>query len=167
MSLAINEDRIGDSYNVHSKGLRAAKHQTVLVQASHSEVFGQLNREDFMQTAHRSTWATYQGAWEDVTSAKRQELLNESVSDDCIYTDPVAQTNGRAELVLYIARFRESMPAGSFTNSQFIEHHDQSIAEWMLCQADVDVQPGSSWARFGEDGRITHVTGFFGTPEEA
>lgn len=117
-----------------------------------------------MQTAHRSTWATYQRAWEDVSSTKRQKLLNDSISDGCIYTDPVGQTHGRAELVAYIEKFRESMPAGSFKNLTFLEHHDQSMAEWMLFQGGAEFQPGSSWARFGEDGRIANVTGFFATP---
>ena len=120
-----------------------------------------------MQTEYRSTWATYQRAWEDVSSAERQDLLKESVTDDCIYTDPTGQTHTRAELVAYIEKFRESMPTGSFQNHKFLEHHDQSLAEWVLLQNGADFQPGSSWARFGEDGRITNVTGFFATPEPA
>ncbi len=39
------------------------------------------------------------------------------------------------------------------------------MADWILCDAGgVEVQPGSSWAHYGEDGRITNVSGFFDMP---
>ena len=120
-----------------------------------------------MQTSYRSTWARYQRAWEHVSSAERQASLEQSVSDDCIYTDPMGETHGRAELAAYIENFRITMPTGSFKNLKFLEHHDQSMAEWMLFQNGAELQPGSSWARFGVDGRITNVTGFFAVPESA
>ena len=112
--------------------------------------------------AYRSTWATYQAAWEDVTSAERQNLLSSSVTDDCVYTDQLSQCNGRAELIAHIEQFRQRMPGKSFKNHKFLHHHAQSLAEWMLYdEKGAELQPGSSWARYGEDGRITNVSGFF------
>ncbi len=122
-----------------------------------------------MQTeGYRSTWATYQAAWEDIGSSERQDLLYRSVSDHCIYSDPMVECHGREELIAYIEEFRKSMPGGSFKNHEFINHHSQSHAEWKLYDATgKEVQPGSSWAEFGQDGRITRVTGFFAVPEAA
>ncbi len=115
--------------------------------------------------AYRATWATYQSAWEDVTAAERQNLLNKSVSDNCVYADPQGQTSNCEELISYIEGFRKAMPGYSFKNHKFSDHHAQSIAEWTLCDADgAEVQPGSSWAHYGEDGRITNVSGFFDMP---
>ncbi len=115
--------------------------------------------------ACRATWATYQAAWEDVSAAERQELLEKSVSDNCVYSDPQGQTNSRAELIAHIEGFRQTMPGFSFRNHTFLDHHAQSIAEWMLYNASgAEVQPGSSWAHYGEDGRITNVSGFFTVP---
>ena len=115
--------------------------------------------------AYRATWAVYQSAWEDVSAAERQDLLNRSVSDNCIYADSNVQTNTRSELIGHIEDFRQAMPNYSFKNHSFLDHHSQSLAEWMLYDAGgAEVQPGSSWAHYGEDGRITNVSGFFDVP---
>ena len=115
--------------------------------------------------AYRATWATYQAAWEDVGAAQRQDLLSRSVTDNCVYTDPQGQAGSRAELTAYIEGFRQAMPGYSFKNHKFLEHHAQSLAEWTLYDAGgAEAQPGSSWAHYGEDGRITNVSGFFDTP---
>jgi hypothetical protein len=112
--------------------------------------------------AHLSTWYTYQKAWSDVSSAERQGLLVDSVTDGCVYTDPSTQCNGRAELMAFIEQFRQSMPGTSFKNNTFTHHHAQSLATWVLQDAQGnELQPGMSYARFGEDGRLTLVTGFF------
>ena len=115
--------------------------------------------------AYRETWATYQAAWEDVSPAERQELLNKSVADDCVYTDPLGQARSRAALIAYIEGFQQAMPGYSFKNHTFSDHHAQSLAGWMLYDGGgAEVQPGSSWAHYGEDGRITSVSGFFAAP---
>lgn len=112
--------------------------------------------------AYRSTWATYQAAWEEVGDTERQELLSRSVADDCVYTDPQGQCEGRAALTTYIEQFRQGLPGYSFKNHTFAAHHAQAIAEWTLYDAQgAEAQPGKSYAHFGEDGRITNVAGFF------
>ena len=118
--------------------------------------------------AYRAAWAAYQAAWEDVSPAERQELLKKSVSDNCVYTDPQGQTSSLAALIVYIEGFRQAMPGYSFKNQTFLEHHAQSLAEWTLYDASgAEAQPGSSWAHYGEDGRITNVSGFFAAPPDA
>ncbi len=115
--------------------------------------------------ALKTTWATYQAAWEDVGPEERQQLLNTSVTDDCVYSDPNVECSGRVALVEYIEAFRQSLPGGTFKNHTFLDHHAQSIAEWSLNDASgAELQPGKSYARYDEDHRITVVTGFFQTP---
>ncbi len=115
---------------------------------------------------YRSTWATYQAAWEEVSSAERQDLLSKSVTDDCVYSDPTGQATSRSELVNFIEQFRRAMPGASFKNHTFLDHHAQSIATWSLYLPGSEIA-GKSWAHFGEDGRITNVSGFFEVPEPA
>ena len=118
-------------------------------------------------TAQQTTWSTYQKAWSDVSPAARRELLAHSTSEDGFYTDPLAVCQGHDALQSYIEAFRQSMPGASFKNHRFSAHHAQSHAEWSLYDAQgQEVQPGSSYARFGEDGRLTHVTGFFAAAPE-
>ena len=113
-------------------------------------------------SAQQTTWYTYQKAWSDVSSDERRELLARSVSEDGVYTDPRSFCQGLNALVSYIEQFRQRMPGASFKNHRFVEHHAQSHAEWTLYDAQgQEVQPGNSYARYGEDGRITHVSGFF------
>lgn len=110
----------------------------------------------------QTTWHTYQKAWSDVSPAERRELLARSVAENGIYTDPRSSCQGYDALQNHIEQFRQSMPGASFKNHRFVEHHAQSHAEWTLYDAQgQEVQPGNSYARYGEDGRITHVAGFF------
>ncbi len=112
--------------------------------------------------AHRSTWATYQAAWEEVSPAQRRDLLSGSVAEACVYSDPQGEIHGLTELIAYIEKFRETMPGVSFKNHTFLDHHAQSMAAWTLYDKEgAALQPGSSWAFFGDDGRITKVSGFF------
>ncbi|MBE7209851.1 MAG: nuclear transport factor 2 family protein [Gluconacetobacter diazotrophicus] len=119
-------------------------------------------------SAQQTIWHTYQKAWSDVSPDTRRELLARSVSEDGVYTDPLAVCRGHDALQSYIEAFRQSMPGAAFKNHRFTAHHEQSHAEWTLYDAQGrEVQPGNSYARFGEDGRLTQVTGFFAVPEGA
>lgn len=115
-------------------------------------------------TQHRDTWATYQAAWGDVGAEERLELLSRSVSDDCVYSDPVGRTADRDELIAYIEQFRKTMQAPSFRNHKFLDHHDQAMAEWTLYDGEAEAQQGSSYARFAPDGRLSVIAGFFEMP---
>lgn len=97
-----------------------------------------------------------------MNSTERQELLNRSVTKACVYADPQSQCNGRHELLAHIEQFKQAMPGKSFRNHTFLNHHNQSLAEWTLNnETGAVMQPGTSYACFGEDGRLTHITGFF------
>ena len=121
-----------------------------------------------LDSTQETTWYTYQKAWSDVSSAERRELLTRSVSEDGIYTDPQSECRGYDALQTHIEQFRESMPGASFKNHRYLEHHAQSHAEWILYDAQgQELQPGNSYALYGEDGRITRVAGFFAVAPES
>ena len=113
-------------------------------------------------STQETTWYTYQKAWSDVSPAERRELLARSLSEGCVYMDPRSLCQGYDVLTSHIEQFRASMPGASFKNHRFVEHHAQSHAEWTLYDAQgQEIQSGNSYARYGQDGRITHVAGFF------
>lgn len=116
------------------------------------------------EVPYRETWATYQLAWENVSSEERRRLLEASVSDQCRYSDPTGATAGRDELISYIEAFRAQVPGATFQNQMFIEHHGQSVAGWTLYDYDDVSQSGTSYARYASDGRLEHIAGFFAAP---
>ena len=46
----------------------------------------------------------YAEAWNTPDEAKRRELLDKGLTDDCTYTDPAYQVRGREELSEHIGR---------------------------------------------------------------
>lgn len=111
------------------------------------------------------TWNTYQSAWGPVGEAERRELLAKSVSDDIAYTDPGSQTRGVDALAARIAASQRMFPGACFRNDAFLAHHGQGLFHWtMVDGAGAVFVKGTSFGRFGEDGRLVQATGFFEVP---
>jgi hypothetical protein len=114
---------------------------------------------------HLKTWNAYQRAWGPVDESERAELLRGSVSDDILYTDPASQTHGVQELIVRIAQTQQRFAGAYFGNDSFLEHHDQGLFFWTMYDGEGRVfVKGSSFGRFGTDGRLTQATGFFEVP---
>jgi hypothetical protein len=114
---------------------------------------------------HLKTWNAYQRAWGPVHESERAELLQGSVSDDILYTDPASQTHGVQELIARIAQTQQKFAGAYFRNDSFLEHHDQGLFLWTMYDGEGRVfVKGSSFGRFGTDGRLTQATGFFEVP---
>ncbi len=113
--------------------------------------------------AYLATWTTYQSAWSsDIGTSERRELLTRTVAEDCVVTDPSDQCHGHEELIAKIGRSNQRFPGASFQNDTFTEHHAQALIGWtMLDGAGKAFVQGMSYIRFGADGRLTHLTGFF------
>lgn len=48
-----------------------------------------------------------------------------------------------------------------YATTEFSEHHDAALVRWDMVDADgTAVSPGASFGTFGEDGRLTSMTGF-------
>lgn len=111
---------------------------------------------------HLNTWNVYQSAWAPISDAQRRELLAQSVSDDVVYTDPATRVHGVEALAERIAMSQEQFPGARFRNDSFLEHHDQGLFQWTMLNGEgTDAVMGTSFARFGEDGRLVQATGFF------
>ncbi|MGY2733829.1 nuclear transport factor 2 family protein [Sphingomonas sp. UYP23] len=111
---------------------------------------------------HLKTWNIYQSAWSPIGGTERRELLRQSVSDDIVYTDPASQVHGADALAERICKSQQQVPGSRFRNDSFIEHRGQGIFQWTMLNGEgADAVKGSSFARFGEDGRLVQATGFF------
>lgn len=113
--------------------------------------------------AYLATWTAYQSAWSsDIDARARQELLTGTVAEDCVFTDPTDQGHGHEELVAKIGRSNQRFPGASFQNNTFVDHHAQALITWtMLDGTGQAFVRGTSYVRFGADGRLTQMTGFF------
>lgn len=115
-----------------------------------------------MTQKYGDTWATYQAAWAEISGPERAQLLERSVSSECVYSDPMGQARGLQELTTYIENFLTTASGSTFKNSKFSEHHGHAVATWKLLDTSGGViQNGNSYARFGDDGRLTRIIGFF------
>ena len=112
------------------------------------------------------TWNLYQSAWGPIPEAERRELLAQSVSEEIVYTDPASQVEGVEALAERIAASQAKFAGSRFKNDSFLEHHGQALFQWTMYDAEGAVfVKGSSFGRFGEDGRLIQATGFFKAPQ--
>lgn len=115
-----------------------------------------------MNEAYLATWKTYQAAWADIGVAQRRKLLTESVAEDCIDSDPIAACRGIDALNAKIEDSKQKFPGASFRNDTFLDYHDHGLSHWtMLNKEGAKMVEGASYARFGADGKLTQMTGFF------
>jgi hypothetical protein len=116
-----------------------------------------------MGSKHQETWLTYAKSWSEVDIDKRLQMLQQSVSSDFVYTDPHIQiATDYDELSNYMSEFQRNTPGGGFHTKNFEEHHEQSLAKWNMVNGEGNILgPGASFARYGVDGRLIQMTGFF------
>lgn len=114
---------------------------------------------------YRSTWDTYTSSWKAKTREEKTSLLGDSVRDDAVYTDPLAQVASREALVAYMLEFHKQVPGGHFRTKSFQAHNNKSIAQWdMVAEDESVIGEGISYGEYDEQGRLTRMTGFFETP---
>jgi hypothetical protein len=118
-----------------------------------------------LHSSERDTWETYAASWKAGTAEEKKALFVESLSPDCVYTDPVTQATGWDELVAYMLDFHRQIPGGHFVTRSFHHHHGFSLAHWdMVTGVGTVVGDGASYARFGDEGKLVAMTGFFEVP---
>lgn len=84
------------------------------------------------------------------------------MEERCVYSDPTDSRKGVDALITHIEGSHKKMPGARFRNDKFLEHHDQGLSEWTMFDGKgAVVTTGTSYARFGTDGRLTQMTGFF------
>jgi hypothetical protein len=111
---------------------------------------------------YAANWNTYQDAWADISLIERQALLARVVTDDCTFQSPSGEGQGREALLTHIDAFQTQFPGASFRTHTILSHHAQALAEWVMYDKEgSEFLPGRSYARFTDDGRISHLVGFW------
>ncbi|TCP90363.1 SnoaL-like protein [Rhizobium sp. PP-CC-2G-626] len=113
------------------------------------------------QTLERS-WNSYLAAYGSITDDERERLLEQSVSDDLVFTNPGGQGEHRAGLVAHIQNFQRTMPGTYFSTEKTFVHHGELLAIWAMHKPDgTKVATGYNFVRTGDDGRFVYMAGFF------
>ncbi len=107
-------------------------------------------------------WQRYSASW-SMDTAERLERLAETVNPDVTYTDPHVALTGIADFSDYMEEFQANMPGASFAIHAVMDHHQRTLGHWNMLDSDRRVVgTGTSFAALDSEGRLAHITGFFG-----
>ena len=107
-------------------------------------------------------WASYLAAYSDIADAERKQLLEQSVSDDMVFTNPGGQGETRAGLIAHIENFQKKMPGTYFSTEKVFARHDELLAIWAMHKPDgAKVATGYNFVRPDNEGRFIYMAGFF------
>ena len=92
-------------------------------------------------------------------------MVAQVLTDDCVYCDPSKLATGRAAIVAHIGEVQAAYPGGRVVRTSTVDaHHFACRFHWRMVKADGGELPESvDFVDFAKDGRIRHVTGFFGS----
>jgi hypothetical protein len=118
-----------------------------------------------MSVDYKAIWEAYVASWMAESVEEKRALFETCLTPGCVYIDPLARTEGWAELAAYMIDFQRQVPGGHFVTQQFIAHHGTCIATWKMLNGDaVPIGEGISYGEFGEGDRLARMAGFFGAP---
>jgi hypothetical protein len=111
---------------------------------------------------HEQLWNAYMSAFGAVEADERERLLEQSVSDNVVFTNPGGEGETRAGLIKHIEDFQNKMPGCHFKTDRLINHHGESLAVWSMYKQDgAKVATGYNFVQYGADGRFSYMAGFF------
>ena len=111
----------------------------------------------------RSAFESYLGAFVEPSAAEREKIMRANVADDVVFSNPGVDGRGLDKLLTHMSLFQERFPGGRFQINWFRQQHGQVLAEWTQFHQDgSEFLTAHSYARVGDDGRITHFSGFWG-----
>ena len=117
-------------------------------------------------SSHKDTWETYTKSWSVTDTSNRFQLFEQSLSPDCVYTDPLMQVTGYDQLSNYMSELHKNVPGVAFVTTDFKNHHDRSLTHWNMVDGNGNVlSQGVSYGLYGADGRLMQMTGFFDLPD--
>ena len=121
-----------------------------------------------MDAAYRATWETYVASWKAPSAAEKLALFERCLAKKCTYSDPLAHTEGWAELTAYMTGFHAQIPGGHFETQRFMAYGGHSLATWKMLGGDGTViGDGASYGEYDNDGLLVKMVGFFDPPGEA
>jgi hypothetical protein len=106
----------------------------------------------------------YLAAYGEPEPARQRSLIERSWSPAGTLSDPPMEATGHDQIGDMFAAVQSQFPGHTFRRTTVVDiHHQSGRYGWDLVAADGSVTlSGTDFARFGDDGHLVHVTGFFG-----
>ena len=115
-----------------------------------------------MKDVVEQIWNDYLEAYGNVLPEERRRLLQKSLSDDVVSTNPAEETEGFEGLLVHVEQFQQRLPGAYFKLNKLLFHHEQALAEWTLYKSDGSaLRTARTYGRFDGQGRLKQLTGFF------
>jgi hypothetical protein len=107
-------------------------------------------------------WSEYMAAFGTVAEDERERLLERSVSEDVIFTNPGGEGKSRAGLSAHIATFQKGNPGAYFSTEKVYAQTDKLLVVWSIYKRDgTKVATGYNFVTPDRDGRFNYMAGFF------
>jgi hypothetical protein len=107
-------------------------------------------------------WNAYMTAFGAIAAEERERLLEASVCDDVVFTNPGGAGKSRAGLLAHIQTFQTANPGAYFSTEKLFAQADTFLAIWSMYKQDgTQVATGYNFVRPGQDGRFSYMAGFF------
>jgi SnoaL-like domain len=91
----------------------------------------------------------YIAAWSSVPDAERARLLQESLSETIVFTNPQQTRRGISEVMEHLEGFQTRTPGGSFRMNNMVGWSTFALAEWQLVDALSGKTGRGSWLTDG------------------
>ena len=110
----------------------------------------------------QQVFQNYLEAFAVTSPAEQERLLQSSLADDVVFTNPGVNGSGLRNLLTHIAGFQKRFPGGRFRMNWLRQQHEQALLEWtQLDQNGTALVTGHSYARLNSDHRIANLAGFW------
>lgn len=109
----------------------------------------------------KEIWEVYRACWSEATTTTRVNKLQQIIAEDFEFYDPNIELDNYQKLSDYMAQFQKEFPGCAFTITDFIIHHDRSLAHWDMVGPDNQVLGKGSDFAFYNNGKLKAVSSFF------
>jgi hypothetical protein len=107
-------------------------------------------------------WNAYMAAFNTTADDERVRLLEQSVADDVVFTNPGGDGESRAGLNAHISKFQNGNPGLYFSTDKLYAQPDKLLAIWSMHKPDGGkIATGYNFVRPDQDGRFSYMAGFF------
>ena len=107
-------------------------------------------------------WNSYMAAFGTVSEHERERLLENSVSEDVVFTNPGGAGNSRAGLHAHITGFQKANPGAYFRTEKLFPQDDKLLAIWAMYKQDgAKLATGYNFVTPNSDGLFNYMAGFF------
>ncbi|WP_158825655.1 hypothetical protein [Mucilaginibacter lacusdianchii] len=110
----------------------------------------------------KTVFENYLKAFAKDSFVEQEQLLNSSVAEDVVFTNPGVNGKGRCQLLAHAINFQKKFPGGYFCLNWFRHQHGQVLSEWtQYDKQGVALFTAHSYAQLNDKGLLIHLAGFW------